>query len=114
MKQFFLGAAVICLGLISCKKSEVNVEKVENSDGTVTTTITEREQTTTADSVKINETVDGAKQKLDVAGNKIDAAAKDAGQTLKQAGEDVKDAAAKGAEKVEKGAEKMKEDLRKK
>lgn len=106
MKQYFLGAAVI-LGLMSCKKSEVNVQTVENPDGTVTTTTTERERTTTLDSVRINATVEDAKEKLD-------AAAKDAGQTFKQAGDDVKDAAAKGAEKVEKGAEKLKEDLEKK
>ena len=86
MKQYFLAAAVISLGLMSCKKSEVNVQKVENPDGTVTTTTTEKERTTSLDSVKINATVDDAKEKLDVAGNKIDAAAKDAGQTLKQAG----------------------------
>ena len=107
MKQYFLGAAVISLGLMSCTKSEVNVQKVENPDGTVTTTTTEKERTTTLDSVRINATVEDAKEKLD-------AAAKDAGQTFKQAGEDVKDAAAKGAAKVEKGAEKLKEDLEKK
>lgn len=104
MKQYFLAAAVISLGLMSCKKSEVNVETVENGDGTVTTTTTETERTTTLDSVSINTTVDNAKEKLDVV-------AKDAGQTLKQAGEDVKDATARGAEKVENGAEKIKEDL---
>ena len=107
MKQYFLGAAVISLGFMSCKKSEVNVETVENGDGTVTTTTTESQRTTTLDSVAINATIDDAKEKLDVA-------AKDAGQTLKQAGEDVKDAAAKGAEKVEIGAEKIQQDLKKK
>lgn len=104
MKLYFLAAAVISLGLMSCKKSEVNVETVENGDGTITTITTETERTTTLDSVSINSTVDNAKEKLDVV-------AKDAGQTLKQAGEDVKDATARGAEKVEKGAEKIKEDL---
>ena len=114
MKKYFLGAAVISLGLMSCKKSEVNVEKVENSDGTVTTTVTEKEHTTTLDSVRINETGNDAKQKLNDAGEKIDEFATDGRTQLKKAGEDVKDAAAKGAEKVEKGAEKIKEDLKKK
>lgn len=97
----FLGAAVISLGLMSCAKSEVKVEKVENH-GTI---ITEKEHTTT---------VDDAKEKLDEAGKKIDEFATDGRTQLKKAGEDVKDAAAKGAEKVEKGAEKIKEDLKKK
>ena len=103
MKKYFLATAVISLGFISCKKSEVNFETVENADGTVTTTTTEKERSTTLDSVKINATLDNAKEQLD-----------EAGQTFKQAGEDLKDAAAKGAEKVEKGAEKVKEDLKKK
>ena len=103
MKNYLLGTAIISLGLLSCKKSEVNVETVENPDGTVTTTTVEKEHSTTLDSVKINATLDNAKEPLD-----------EAGQTFKQAGEDIKDAAAKGAEKVEKGAEKVKEDLKKK
>lgn len=114
MKPYFLGAAIISLTLLSCTKSEINVKKVENPDGTITTTTVEKESSTTLDSVKINATVDNATEKLDKAGNKIDAAAKDAGKTLKQAGEDVKYAAARGAEKVEKGAEKINEDLKKK
>jgi hypothetical protein len=114
MKQYFFGAAIISLTLLSCTKSEINVEKVENPDGTVTTTTVEKESSTTLDSVKINATVDNAKEKLDKAGNKIDEFATDGRTQLKKAGEDVKDAAAKEAEKVEKGAEKLKEDLRKK
>ena len=114
MKRYFLVAAVISLGLMSCTKSEVKVETTENPDGTVTTTKTEQQKSTYVDSAKVNATVDQAKQKLDQAGNKIDTAVEDAGHTLKRAGEDVKAAAAKGAEKVEKGAEKIKEDLKKK
>lgn len=114
MKKYFLIATVISIGLMSCKKSEVKVETVENPDGSVTTTTVEQERSTTLDSVEINAKVDQAKDKLDEAGNKINAAADDAGRTLKKAGEDVKDAAAKGAEKVENGAEKIKEDLKKK
>ena len=110
MKQYLLGAAIISLTLLSCTKSEINVKKVENPDGTITTTTVEKESSTTLDSVKINATVDNAKEKLDKAGNKIDEFATDGRTQLKKAGEDVKDA----AEKVEKGAEKLKEDLKKK
>lgn len=114
MKKYFLIATVISLGLMSCKKSEINVETVENPDGTVTTTTTEKEHSTTLDSVQINSTVDHAKEKLNDAGEKIDEYATDGRTQFKKAGKDLKDAAAKGAEKVEKGAEKFKEDLEKK
>ncbi|KEY18084.1 hypothetical protein [Kaistella antarctica] len=113
MKKYFLSAAIISLGLMSCTKSEVNVETVENSDGTSTTTTVEKEKTTSFDSVKINATVDQAQQKLNEAGKKIDEYAKDGRTQFKKAGNDIKDAAAKGAEKVEKGAEKIKDDLNK-
>lgn len=114
MKKYFLIASAISLGLMSCKKSEVKIETVENPDGTVTTTRTEKEHSTTLDSVKINATVDQAKEKLNDAGEKIDEYATDGRTQFKKAGKELKDAAAKGAEKVEKGAEKIKEDLDKK
>lgn len=107
MKKYFLGAAVISLSLISCKKSEMNVETVENSDGTVTTTTVEKERTTTLDSVQIDQRVDQATEKL----NEV---ADEAGKTFKQAGKDVKAAAVKGAEKVDQETEKIKADLKNK
>lgn len=114
MKKYFLIATLISLGIMSCKKSEVKIETIENPDGTVTTTTTEKEHSTTLDSVKINATVDQAKEKLNDAGEKIEEYATDGRTQFKKAGKDVKDAAAKGAEKVEKGAEKIKEHLEKK
>lgn len=114
MKNYFLIAVTTAVLLVSCKKTETNIETVENADGTITTTTTEKEHSTTLDSAKIDATVDRAKENLNEAGNKIDSAAKEVGHDLKKAGEDVKDAAAKGAEKVEQGAQKLKEDLKKK
>ena len=107
MKKYFLATAMISLSMIGCKKSELNVETVENSDGTVTTTTVEKERTTTLDSVQIDARVDQATEKF----NEV---ADEAGKTFKQAGEDVKAAAVKGAEKVDQETEKIKADLKKK
>ncbi|UJF30811.1 hypothetical protein L0B70_05370 [Kaistella sp. 97-N-M2] len=114
MKASFFTTAILALFFTSCKQTETKIETSENPDGSVTTTTVETQKSTAFDSVKINSTVDKAKEKLNKAGEKIDAAANKAGDELKKAGEDLKDATAKGAEKVEQGAEKAKEDLRKK
>lgn len=114
MKKYFLCASIISLGLASCKKSEVRVEAVEHSDGTVSTTTMERHDSVGFDSAKINETVNKAQEKLDKAEEKIDEFAKDGRTQFKKAGKDVKDAAEKSAEKIDKGVDKLKEDLQKK
>ena len=114
MKKYFLTATILSLFLLSCKQTETKVETAENPDGTVTTTTIETNKSTGLDSVKVNNTIEKAKEKLNAAGEKIDSAAHKAGEKLDKAGENLKDAAARGAEKVEKGAEKAKEDLKKK
>ncbi|WP_275624526.1 hypothetical protein [Kaistella sp. PBT33-4] len=111
MKKLMI-TGTISLVLTACTNSETKTETIENPDGTVTTTVVENEETTGLDTVAITNTVETAKEKLNIAGEKIEKAADKAGTELKKAGEDVKVATKKGAEKVERSAEKAEADLK--
>jgi len=136
MKKQILSALMISIVLVSCTKSASKTEKVENPDGTITTTTTTESQTGLGvDTAKINQAKENTQTKIDEAGDKIDNAAENAknkinttadkakedlnkaGKDIKtgaqEVGKDVKNAAAKGASKVEEGAKKLKEDLSK-
>ena len=113
MKNYFLAAITMSVLLCSCTKTESYIETTENPDGTISTTTTEKNQTTTFDSVQINETVEQAKDGLTRTGQKIDTAAGKARTQLKKAGEDLKVVAEKGAQKVEIGAKKVQVDINK-
>jgi TolA-binding protein len=125
MKKNILSGLIAATLVVSCTKSTSKTEKVENPDGSVTTTTTTvSENGIGVDTSKINDVkektevrIDEASRKIDKAAedakNKIDATADKTKENLNQAGEDVKKAAAKGASKVEEGAKKLKEDLSK-
>ncbi len=111
MKKLMI-TGITSLALTACTKTETKIETFENPDGSVTTTVVENEETTGLDTVAITNTVENAKEKLDIAGEKIEKAADKAGTELKKAGEDVKVATKKGAEKVERSADKAEADLK--
>jgi len=124
MKKQILAATAILAFFISCTKSTTKTEKMENPDGSITTTTVTETKSGLVDSSKVDNAKQDVKNTLDKTGEKIDETAKKTKEELnqvgnnikegaKETGKDVKNAASKGAEKIEEGAKKLKEDLKK-
>ncbi|MDF2933858.1 MAG: hypothetical protein K0R36_3189 [Chryseobacterium sp.] len=123
MKKQIITAFAVSAFIISCTQSTSKTEKVENPDGSVTTTTTTESRTGFVDTAKVDKAKSDVKMTVSKTGEKINEAGKDikneadkVGKDIKagakEVGNDVKDAAAKGAAKVEEGAKKLKEDLK--
>lgn len=121
-KQIIVAFAVSAL-VVSCTQSTTKTEKIENPDGTVTTTTTES-RTGFVDTAKIDKaksdvktTVSKTGEKINEAGKDIKSEASEVGKDIKtgaqEVSKDIKNTAAQGAQKVEDAAKKLKEDLKK-
>ena len=135
MKKQILAAFAVSAFFVSCTQSTTKTEKVENPDGSVTTTTVTESHTGIMDSTKIDKAKSNLENTVDKTGEKIDQTAQKTKQNLNEAGKDikteankigkdiksgaqavgkdVKNAAATGAQKIEEGAKKLKEDLKK-
>lgn len=124
MKKHILAAFAASAFIVSCTQSTTKTEKVENPDGSSTTTTVTESHTGFVDTAKVDKaksdvktTVSKTGEKINAAGENIKTEASKVGKDIKsgaqEVGKDVKNTAAKGAQKVEDAAKKLKEDLNK-
>jgi len=76
---------MVAIGFImaSCSQTETKTETIENPDGTTSVKTIETEKTSALDSATIQNTVNTAKEKLNVAGEKLDEAADNVREDLR-------------------------------
>lgn len=124
MKKHIMAVFAASALIVSCTQSTTKTEKVENPDGSTTTTTVTESHTGFVDTAKVDKAKSDVKMTVSKTGEKINEAGKDikteadkVGKDIKsgaqEVGKDVKNTAAKGAQKIEDAAKKLKEDLKK-
>lgn len=124
MKKHIIAAIAVSAFIVSCTQSTSKTEKIENPDGSVTTTTTTESRTGFVDTAKVDKIKSDVKSTVSKTGETINEAGKDikteankVGKDIKsgaqEVGKDVKNTAAKGAQNIEDAAKKLKEDLKK-
>ena len=124
MKKQILASLAASAIIVSCTQSTTKTEKVENPDGSTTTTTVTESSTGFVDTAKVGKAKSDVKNTVNKTGEKINEAGKDikteadkVGKDIKsgaqEVGKDIKNTAATEAQKVEDAAKKLKEDLKK-
>jgi predicted small secreted protein len=124
MKKQIIAAFAASALIVSCTQSTTKTEKIENPDGSTTTTTVTESSTGFVDTAKVDKAKSDVKNTVSKTGEKINEAGKDikteankVGKDIKsgaqEVGKDIKNTAATGAQKVEDAAKKLKEDLKK-